>query len=71
MRNRVVLEKIKPMEAKLRYQIDKLVKKAEDAERLEKESKTRGRTALELSDAAIGNGRLHISLYCVLHGRKS
>ena len=30
--NRVILEKIKTLEAKLRYQIDKLVKMAEEPE---------------------------------------
>lgn len=52
IRERVILEKIKPLEARLKYQVDKLVKKAEDADRIEAEG---GRPE---DDDEIGNGRL-------------
>lgn len=51
IRERVILEKIKPLEAKLKYQVDKLVKKAEDADRIEREG---GRPE---DDEEIGNGK--------------
>lgn len=50
IRERVILEKIKPLEARLKYQVDKLVKKAEDADRIEREG---GRPE---DDEEIGNG---------------
>lgn len=37
IQERIMLEKMKPLEVRLRYQIDKLVKKAETADRLETE----------------------------------
>lgn len=50
IRERVILEKIKPLEARLKYQVDKLVKKAENADRIEAEG---GRAD---DDEEIGNG---------------
>lgn len=53
VKNRIVLEKIKPLEVKLRYQIDKLVKKAENADRAEQEGDANGD-----NDEEIGNDPL-------------
>ena len=47
VRNRVILEKIKPMEVKLRYQIDKLVKKANDVEQSQREGRGAARDAVD------------------------
>lgn len=37
IQERIMLEKIKPLEVRLRYQVDKLVKKAENADRIQAE----------------------------------
>lgn len=55
VRNRIMLEKIKPLEVKLRYQIDKLLKKAENADRAEKEGRGTG-AANGDDDEELGNG---------------
>lgn len=51
--DRLVMERIRPMQGKLRYQIDKLVKKAEDAE-------ARGG---QLDEDEVINGPLRSSTY--------
>jgi len=59
VKDRIILEKIRPLEAKLKYQVDKLVKKAQDHERTEqdrKSGKTASRDAQAEEDAAIANG---------------
>lgn len=56
IKERVILEKIKPLEARLKYQVDKLVKKAEDADRVEAEGGN------PEDDEEIGNGRSRLSL---------
>ena len=52
VQERVVLEKVKPLEVRLRYQIDKLIKKAENADR-------QGDAA---ADDEIGNGGCSVAL---------
>lgn len=65
VRQRIVLEKIRPMEMKLKYQVDKLVKKAESADRLEKEGGARAGAGGAGEDGEIGNGEYLLSLmYC-------
>jgi U3 small nucleolar ribonucleoprotein protein LCP5 len=50
IRERVILERIKPLEARLKYQVDKLITKADNADRIEREG---GRPE---DDEDIGNG---------------
>ena len=56
IQERIMLEKIKPLEVRLRYQVDKLVKKAENADRLEAEG---GNEAQIEED--IANGQLNVT----------
>lgn len=53
VRQRVILEKIKPLETKLRYQIDKLVSRADAADRQEAENGGSG-----IRDEEIANGKM-------------
>lgn len=52
VRERVMLEKIRPLEAKLRYQLDKLVTKADNADRQDAERAA----GIAVNDDDIANG---------------
>lgn len=73
IQERIMLEKVKPLEVRLRYQIDKLVKKAENADRLEAEG---GGDDAQLEEeiangqsglASLESGSLQYSLQIRLH----
>jgi U3 small nucleolar ribonucleoprotein protein LCP5 len=57
VRLRVVLEKIRPLEKKLRYQVEKLVRKANDS----------GDRHVEEEDVA--NGMFQLGLFCTAEGK--